>query len=73
MAFRLLRNSTYFRSGIFTDKNSRYLVISLRLIVNFELLQELLSYCPHVKVIQPLSLKEKLNELLRKGLEVNGE
>jgi predicted DNA-binding transcriptional regulator YafY len=49
------------------------LVISLRLIVNFELLQELLSYCPHVKVIQPTSLKEKLNELLRKGLEVNGE
>jgi predicted DNA-binding transcriptional regulator YafY len=48
------------------------LVISLKLIINYELLAMLLGYCPEVSVISPPKLKNKLDELLTKGLEANG-
>jgi predicted DNA-binding transcriptional regulator YafY len=51
------------------DKNG--LVISLKLIVNYELISVLLSYCPDVSVLQPSTLADKLDELLKKGREVN--
>jgi len=47
-------------------------VINLQLVINQELVSLLLSYCPDVRVIKPLSLKKKLEELLTKGLEVSG-
>ncbi len=47
------------------------LTISLKLIVNYELISLLLSFCPNVSILQPLSLKNKLNELMGRGLEVN--
>ena len=55
------------------EDNSEGLVIRLQLIVNYELISLLLSHCPQVSVIQPLSLRNKLDELLVKGREVNGK
>jgi predicted DNA-binding transcriptional regulator YafY len=43
------------------------LVISLQLIPNYELLQEILSYGPEVKVMEPESLREKVKEMLEKA------
>lgn len=45
------------------------LVISLKLIINYELLSLLMSNCPHVAVLKPTHLAEKFEELLQKGLE----
>lgn len=47
------------------------LVISLKLIINYELIAMLLGYCPDVSVIAPVKLKDKLEELLMKGIEAN--
>lgn len=48
------------------------LTISLQLIVNPELMQELLRYCPHVTILKPASLKEKYILLLQEGIK-NGK
>ena len=47
------------------------LVISLQLIQNYELCQLILSFMPNVKVLQPPSLRDKVVEMLKKGLEWN--
>ncbi len=47
------------------------LTIRLKLIINYELLSLLLSFCPDVCVLQPASLKANLDELLVKGRDVN--
>ena len=44
------------------------LTISLQLIPNYELLQTLLAFGPEVKVLEPLTLREDLKEMLRKSL-----
>jgi predicted DNA-binding transcriptional regulator YafY len=49
------------------------LVISLQLIVNYELISLLLSHCPQVSVIKPISLRNQLSEALKKGLSTNGK
>jgi predicted DNA-binding transcriptional regulator YafY len=46
------------------------LVITLKLIPNPELLQLLLGYCGDVKVLKPLSFKEKYEQAIRKGLAI---
>lgn len=51
--------------------NADGLVISLQLIQNYELCQLILSFMPNVKVLQPLSLRDKVVDMLRKGLEWN--
>jgi predicted DNA-binding transcriptional regulator YafY len=48
------------------------LILSLKLIINYELLSLLMSYCPHVSILKPTHLAEKFEELLRKGLEESG-
>jgi predicted DNA-binding transcriptional regulator YafY len=48
------------------------LTINLKLIPDPELLQLLLSYCGNVKVLAPVSLKEKYKEEIRKGMEMCG-
>jgi predicted DNA-binding transcriptional regulator YafY len=48
------------------------LTINLKLIPNPELLQLLLSYCGNVKVLAPVSLKEKYKEEIKKGMEMCG-
>jgi predicted DNA-binding transcriptional regulator YafY len=53
------------------DKNG--LTTSMQLVINYELVSLLLSYCPDVRVIKPLQLRNKLNELLEKALTVNAE
>lgn len=47
------------------------LVISLQLIINYELLELLLSHCPSVKILQPLSLRKKVVELMKEGMALN--
>jgi len=47
------------------------LVISLQLIQSYTLCQLILSCMPNVKVLQPLNLRDKVVEMLRKGLEWN--
>jgi len=46
-------------------------VISLQLIINNELISRLLSHCPHVKVLQPLSLRKKLVEAMKEAIAMN--
>lgn len=48
------------------------LVVSLKLIINYELVSLLLSFCPDVSVTAPVSLRDKLDALMAKGREVNG-
>jgi predicted DNA-binding transcriptional regulator YafY len=55
---------------IHEDKHG--LTINLKLIPNPELLQLLLSYCGNVKVLAPVSLKEKYREDISKGMEMCG-
>jgi predicted DNA-binding transcriptional regulator YafY len=48
------------------------LMISVQLIQNYELCQLLMSYMPNVKILQPVSLREKIVGMLRMGLAWNG-
>jgi predicted DNA-binding transcriptional regulator YafY len=43
------------------------LVVSLALIPNYELMQEILSYGPEVKVLGPESLRDSIKEMLKKA------
>lgn len=47
------------------------LIIRLRLIINYELVSVLLSYCPEVSVLLPDSLAQRLEDLLAKGWEAS--
>lgn len=53
--------------------DSNGLVVTLQLIQNYELCQLLLSYTPNVTVLKPLTLKKKIVEMLKLGLERNEE
>ena len=46
------------------------LIISLKLIPNYELLQTLLSFGPEVKVLEPLSLQEQMKEMVKKTMKL---
>lgn len=52
------------------DENG--VVIALKLNQNYELCQLILSLMPHVTVLEPLSLRDKVTEMLRWGLQRNG-
>lgn len=47
------------------------LVIKLKLIINYELTSRLLGFCPHVRVLQPRTLNQQLDDLLRQGQVAN--
>jgi predicted DNA-binding transcriptional regulator YafY len=53
--------------------NEQELRVALHVFPNYELISTLMSYGPDVKVREPQSLREKLRELYRKGLEGYGE
>ncbi|MEO7991369.1 MAG: WYL domain-containing protein [Chryseolinea sp.] len=46
------------------------LMVTLQLIINYELLQTLLAFGPEVKVLEPASLKEEIRGMLEKSLEL---
>ncbi|WP_276374339.1 WYL domain-containing protein [Chryseolinea sp. H1M3-3] len=46
------------------------MTVRLQLIPNYELLQTLLAFGPEVKVLEPLSLKDDLKEMLAKSLRL---
>jgi len=46
------------------------LVVTLQLIINYELLQTIQDYGPEVKVLEPASLREEIKERLRKTLQL---
>jgi predicted DNA-binding transcriptional regulator YafY len=49
--------------------NEQELRVALHVFPNYELISTLMGYGPDVKVLEPQSLREKLRELYRKGLE----
>jgi len=46
-------------------------ILRLQLVINYEFVSQLLSNCPHVRVLKPVRLRNKLEALLRKALELN--
>jgi predicted DNA-binding transcriptional regulator YafY len=44
------------------------LIVSLKLIPNYELLQTLLAFGPEVKVLEPISLQEQMKEMVKKTM-----
>ena len=64
----------YFESKPFhqyevVEKNQQYLIIKMRLIINYELIRKLAGFGTGVKVLRPITLKKELIQYLQAAIE----
>ncbi len=46
------------------------LIVTVQLIINYELLQTLLAFGPQMKVLEPASLQQEIKDMIRKSMEL---